>query len=317
MFKFEDFDLVHNFLRVGQCFRHIRKDGRHFLRRLQPLLLGVMQAVRIVHLAARAQADKPIMGLGMFLLHEMHIVGGNHLRVRLRCKPHNTLIHNLLMFIHHPIPARLVSLMTLEFQIIVIAKEILEPENGLFCLLIIVIKQRLGHLPRQTGRRNDQSFMVLLQQLAVDTGTGIETVCPSAGNDFTQVMVACLVFGQKDQVIAAGVLLVFLHQPTARRICLRHTGHIRLTAEDRLEDLEFQLRNLALTFRHGIRIRKFLQLRLFLLEVILYLLIMFIHKIEILLDAEHIPMVRYSHGVHAHTKTLRHQIGNLGHSIQN
>ena len=107
--------------------------------------------------------------------------------------------------------------------------------------------------------------MVFLQFHMVCTGTIVEAVNPRVADKLNQVIIAPLVLGQHNQVIAAKILFHF-SQAFVPTSC-----HIHLTTEDRF--------------------KRFLSL----------LLTFFVHVIADVmkfLNAEHVPMIRDSHALH-------------------
>ena len=119
--------------------------------------------------------------------------------------------------------------MALKFKVIVIAEETLVPEYGLFCPFQVAVLELAWHLATQTGRTADQSFVILLQHLVVNTRTHIVAIHPADGYCLDQILVALLVLGQQDQVPAAHIDLTFLSGQSTMR-------HINLTAKDRLDN---------------------------------------------------------------------------------
>ena len=143
--------------------------------------------------------------------------------------------------------------------------------------------------------------MILFQQLLVDTGTPVETLCPGKGDHLDQILVAIQILGQHDQVPTASVVLRGQFTQPAM------TGTIAFASDDRLEDIGLCLRNLRFQLRDlllCLPIQRFLgtkrlQLLLGLFDLTLILAVFLIDLVEELLDAEHDTMIRHGQGTHS------------------
>ena len=153
--------LVRNFLRGGQRFWHIREYRLHLFGRFQPLLLGVVHTVGVVVLFARAQANQPVVGLAILLVHKVHVVGGNHLRIGFCRQAQDALIGDLLLFVHRAVATRLVGFMSLNLKIVVITEDALEPHHGILGFFILTVGDVTRHLARQTRGGDNQTFVIL------------------------------------------------------------------------------------------------------------------------------------------------------------
>ena len=68
--------------------------------------------------------------------------------------------------------------MALQLQVVVIAKEVLIPLDGLLSLLYLVIDERTGYLASDTGGADNQPLVVLLQLAAVGTRAHVIALGP-------------------------------------------------------------------------------------------------------------------------------------------
>ncbi len=100
------------------------------------------------------------------------------------------------------------GLMTLEFNIIIIAKKAFIPHNKLFRLAHPAGQNMSRQFARQTGARRYEPFMVLLQKFMVNTWLIIKTVNPCLRYQFDQVVVSGHVFCQQHQVAGGGFFFV-------------------------------------------------------------------------------------------------------------
>ena len=74
-----DLYLVADLLCGGEDFGYVGEEFVHLERRLHPLLLAVAHALGVVEVLTRAEADEAVVRLGVFLIEEVNIVGGDHL----------------------------------------------------------------------------------------------------------------------------------------------------------------------------------------------------------------------------------------------
>ena len=159
--------LIHNLLRIADGFWQVGEDGSHLLGCLEPLLLGVMHAVHIVHIVVGTEADKSVMRFGVLLLHKVHIVGGYDFDIMLACQVNEHLVHHFLYLVGMLVGSRLLGLVALQFYIVVLAEECLEPFDGLLGLGEILCAESLHdflwQLATQAGGAADESLVVLLQ----------------------------------------------------------------------------------------------------------------------------------------------------------
>ena len=186
----------------------------------------------------------------MFLLHKVDIVGADYLNVVLACQLNKHRIDLLLHDVGVAVAIGLVGLVALELDIVVVAKNALEPFHGLVRPFYVPAHNQLWNLPAQAGRADDKAFVIFLQHIVVDTRTIVETVGIGNGGQFAQRVVALLVLCQQDKVVAAGIhyaltsglrvdfLDILIH------VVERAAGTIGFGADNGFEDLFLQLLNL-------------------------------------------------------------------------
>ena len=156
---------------------------------------------------------------------EVHVVGTDVLHAELGGQLQQRLVHPQLVLVDIRILLRVARGMQLQFEVIVVAEDPLEPLHHALGLLHVVVHDGLGHLAAQTCRAADQPFVVLFEQLLVDARLVIEPLGKRVGDHLAEVVVAFEVLGQQDQVVAGLLVLVLLET-------VFH--HVDLTAEDRL-----------------------------------------------------------------------------------
>ena len=163
-----DLDLIDNLLGVRQCFRDVCKDLRHFIGSLEPLLLGVVHAVDIVHVVVRAQADESVVCFGILFVDEVAVVGSDDLHIIFTREFNQNRVNLFLPLIHLHICAGFLRLMPLQFDVVVLAEQVLEPFHRLFRLAeIAIIGNSVQYLLRQfateAGGTADDTFVPALQ----------------------------------------------------------------------------------------------------------------------------------------------------------
>ena len=207
--------------------------------------------------------------------------------------------------------------MALHFQIIIVSKQVLIPLDGFFCFRQQSLSYLFGHFTAQARRTDNQTFVIFLQLVPVCTGTHIVTFGPCPRNQFYQVMIPLLVFGEHNQVIPALVRLslLFIH-------CT--ASHIHLTAYDRLEQSPFRIHYFSFTVSNlGIFIRTLhftgfnscnplLQVLYFSFRTSIFL----INIVRKLFNGEHVSMVRNGNTFHPVFHSLIDQCTDTGLTIQ-
>ena len=187
------------------------------------------------------------------------------------------------------------GLMTLEFQVVIIAKHALIPLYSLLRFFAVAIHNSTRHLATQARRAHNQTLMMLGQLLMVGPRVHIEPVGPRFRHQFHQIVIAGKILRQHYQVPTA-VVLVGMGRLLI--IC-----HIHLTTEYRHEAPALCLSNLLFQLMHFSLIHFFLKpLRIQLFAKALYLLfhiaVLPFHIVMKLLYAEHIAMVGQGHTAH-------------------
>ena len=148
----------------------------------------------------------------------------------------------------------------------------------------ITLEDLCRHFTSDTGRTDNQSFMIFLQLLMIRSRTVIEAIHPGVTDKLDQVLIAKFVLGQHNQVIATQVLLGLL------QVHVAPSGHIHLTSEDGLERLQ---------------------------SLFLASLVDTIAYIMEFLDAEHIAMVSDGHAFHAVGNSLVNQFLDTRLTVKN
>ena len=314
--------------RVGQRLGQVGKHRLHLLRTLQPLLLRVVQAVRVSVVLLRRQANQVVVSLAVLLLHKVGVVRRHQLDVVFPRQAYQLRLHLHLPAVGVVVRIRLVRLVAHQLDVVVVAEHPLEPQHRLLRTFQVALHDQLRNLAAQARRADNQTLVVLLQHLVVYPRAVVQTVRIRYRRQLAQRMVALKVLSQQYQVVAAAVhnalaprlrtdllqVLVLVVETTPRAVSLR--------AHNRLENLLLQplqlLLQLAQLFTHhsSLITHHFLDSGLQLLDLVLHLPVLLVHRVKEILDAEHVPVVRQRHRVHTATLRLRHQVGNLRHTVQ-
>ena len=295
------------------------KNSRHLGRALHPLLLRVAHAFRVIEVLTRREANQAVMRLGMLLIDKVHVIRTDGAHMVLGRQITQIVIHlelhgvGLVVGIFDRCP------MQLQFEVIILAKEILVPANRLIGSFHIIGRNGTRHLSGQTRRTTNQPFVVFLQLRAVGTRAHIETLGPCFGDNLNQVVVTRFILGQQDEVIATlvGFSLLIL-QSTA--------SHIDLTTDNWLKsrfllpysqflllcrNLGIQVINLLRTIAQG------RQTSLTRLDTILAFTLDLLHIVEELLLAKHVTMIRQGNTGLAIGHSLIYQALNRRLAIEN
>ena len=112
-------------------------------------------------------------------------------------------------------------------QVIVFAEDALVPLYRVFGGLDVAGDNILGDFPRQACAGADETLVVLFQELVVDAGAVVEALDVPERDQFHEVVVACLVLGQENEVVVPLVLRVF-------ELVVVMSGYVHFAAENGL-----------------------------------------------------------------------------------
>ena len=223
------FNLIDNLQRIAEGFGDVCEDLIHLGGRLHPFLFGIAHTCRIVEIFAGAQADQTFVSFGILPIYKVHIVGCDQFDAMFMRQLYDHLVHLALFGIDGTIGSRIVRFMTLQFQIIILAKEIFEPKDGFLSLVNLTMHDMLRDFTAKTCGRGNDTFVIFFQKFLVDTWTSIEALGPGDRDHLDQVLVTLLILGQQDQMPTAQILLGMILSA-----CM---STIAFAADDRLEDI--------------------------------------------------------------------------------
>ena len=308
---------IENLKRICQGFGHIGKKFVHLGLGLHPFLLSVKHAGRVIKVLARTEADETVVCLSVLFVHEMDVVRTNQLDAKLLAVLQQLGVYLLLHGIGLMVSPRHGSLMTLQLQIKVVAKEVLIPADGFLGLLIQVVGNLLGNFTTQAGGADNQPFVILLQFVSIGTRTHIITLRPSMRHQLDKVVVAFLILSQHHQVIAALVGFTFF-------LVHRTTCYVHLTTDNRFKDTSFRRCNfLPAICQCSFLVLAFLLTTLDVGHLLLQVLdfsfrttVLLIDVVGEFFDAEHVAMVGHRDASHTVLHSLVHQAADTGLAIQ-
>ena len=253
-----------------------------------------MQTVGVVVIFLGGQADEVVVGVAVLFEHKVGVVGGYNLDIVLAGQLNEHRFHFLLEPIGVVVGIGLVGLVAHQFDVVVVAKHLFEPQHRTFGPLQVAPQDKLRYLAAQTGRADDKTLMVLLQHLMVNARTVIETLRIGNGCQLAQRMVALQILGQQNEVVAAAV-----HNAVTARLRVNLLQVLVLVVQ-------------AAAGTVGLGAHDGLKGRFPFGSALVHL----VDGIKKILDAEHIAVVRQGQGIHTVAAGLVDKVGYLRHSVE-
>ena len=208
-----------------------------------------------------------VMGLCVFLVHEMGVVCTDELYAVTSCQGYEVWLHPALLFVGFAVgeDCRVRYLMALELDIEIVAPNAFEPFHTMCRSFKVSVEDMLWNLTAETCRGDDEPFVVTLQVGKVGAGVHVEPVDPRPADQAYEVVIAHHVLCKYYQVPSTHVGALFLQHFVATAC------HIHFAAEDGFERF---------------------------LPLLLTALVELLTAVEKLLDAKHIAMVGNRHPFH-------------------
>ena len=208
---------VSNFIGIAQSLRTIAEQRLHLIIAFQIIAVVVKaHTVRLINRASRLNAQQNILRCGILLLHIMQII--------CRYQAKTELLRQLLQLRADLV--LLIKIMVLNFQkVIFLAKNIDIFLNAATCSLQVVLQNHLRHLAGNAGTETDNALVIRSQHVLVYARFIIKALQLTNANDFHQVMVACIVLRQQNQMVHAAVIF----------FQMRALGQVNLAADNRLD----------------------------------------------------------------------------------
>ena len=169
------------------------------------------------------------MSLSITLLHKVNIVGTDEWHIVLAREFYQLLVYDALLLVGLVVCTLYGRFVELKLEVVILAKEILVPQNRLLGLLETIVLNESRNLATKTSRCAYKTFVVLLQLTTVGTRTVVESVGPRLRYYLQKVFVTFEVLCQEYKVVSASVGLLALESQ------ITTTSNIYLAANDRFE----------------------------------------------------------------------------------
>jgi hypothetical protein len=221
-----------NFYRISDGFGVSGKEGGHLVSAFKIELVAkiLFFPVFVVSELGGTYTEQYIMGYGVFLLKVVYIVGGNQGNAG---TPGNAGYH----FVYFPLGEGTLQYVRrdsviLNFQVeITLPEKILVEPGFILCLRRFALSYKPGNLPGNAGGKGYQALVVLLQQLVIDPGPGIEAFGIGTGTKLNQIEITLSAGGQKDKMKVFGFILDVLSVKPGIG------SHINLAADNRMDGI--------------------------------------------------------------------------------
>ena len=208
---------VSNFIGIAQSLRTIAEQRLHLVIAFKIVAVVVeAHTIRLINRARRLDAQQNILRRGILLLHIMQIV--------CRHQTKTELLRQLLQLRAYLV--LLIKVMVLNFQkVVFLAENVYIFLNAATCSLQVILQNHLRHLAGNAGTEADNALVIRSQHVLVYAWFIIKSLQLTDADDFHQVMVACIVLRQQNQMVHAAV--IFFQMRALRKI--------HLAADNRLD----------------------------------------------------------------------------------
>ena len=142
------------------------------------------------------------MGLRILGIDEVGVVGGYYLYAMLARKVDEYGVDLLLLYESLAVSAGHRGLVALKFDIVVLSKCLLEPQNLLLCLGKIAFGDETRNLTTKTGGAYDESFAMRCKCSLIGTGMVVETLSVALRHDFNEILISLEVLSDDNEVTA-------------------------------------------------------------------------------------------------------------------
>ena len=150
---------------VFEGFWMAGEQRRHLLFRLDIFLLGVAEAVRVVDVGVRGEADEAVMHGAVLLADKVGVVGCDDLDAVLFCQLENAVCVVALLFIELVIKAGDLCPVLHHLKVVVLSEDLLVPGDGLVDGRVVMRENGSRHLSGNTCRAADEPFVVFFYDL--------------------------------------------------------------------------------------------------------------------------------------------------------
>ena len=213
-----DVDALDDLERVVARLRDVGEQLAHLFRRLHVELVGEeLHPARVLHGLPSADAEQHVVGLRVALGQVVRVVGRDQRVIQLPRDLDQSLVDDV--FFRHPVPH--------DLDVEPVAEDLAEDLRVLFRRLVVVLEQRRRDQRGHAARKDDQTLVVLREQIEVDPRLVVVPLEEALGDQRGQVLVADVAGGEQRDV---GLVADRPVEAPARR-------DVRLAADDRREAL--------------------------------------------------------------------------------
>ena len=139
------FYLIKNLQCIAQCFGHVGKEFVHLFACLHPFLFGIKHTGRIIQILTGTQTDQTVVRFRILFVYKVNVIRTNQFDIEFLSILYQMFVHIHLQRVAFVIGTGNSRFMTLQLQIVFIAKQDLIP---LYCFL------RFGKLPGSNPLRH-------------------------------------------------------------------------------------------------------------------------------------------------------------------
>ena len=191
---------------------------------------GKLEAVPVVEVGTRVDAEQDIVGQGIFFLNVVGVVGADDLEPVFFGELKQGLVDVFLAF--SGAVDIFQSAVPLQFDIKILAEELYPPAELGFGFFQAAVEDGLRDFSTDTTTGGDEAFVVFFEELLVYARElAVEAFYEAQGAELGQVLVARLVFGEQELVVAD---VLFAFRPGEDLFMA--VGHeVELTPDNRLE----------------------------------------------------------------------------------
>ena len=118
------------------------------------------------------------MGVGIGLVDKVGVIGANEFHVQFTGKLYQGIIDKTLLLIGLMVSPCHGCFVALQLEIVVIAKHVLEPLDGLACLVHLSAHDELRNLATQASRTTDDALVILLELAVIGAGVHVFALGP-------------------------------------------------------------------------------------------------------------------------------------------
>ena len=223
------FHLLHHLAGVEYGLGVLREQGQHLVFALEVFLLGVAEALGVVHQGVGGEADEAVVRGAVVLADEVGVVRGDHLDSVLLGELEDGRVHLHLVVIEVQGEAGDLALVEHHLEVVILPEHALVPLDCLIDRVHVAREDATGNLAGDTGGGADEPLVILFQHLMTDARLVVVHALDVAGGDYLhEVLVSLIVLGQEDEVVVPAVVVIL-------EAVVVVAGDVGLAAQDGLD----------------------------------------------------------------------------------